>query len=141
MIKFTEYKASARSLGSILLQNARLKATDLLVRLLSAFLIGAIALIITAIAIFFFTAGVAFELCETMNPIWAFSIVGLFYIVLFILIFLFRKAIIINPLCIIFSKIIISNPNTPSDDDEKQQPTQPAAAVNPVVTTDEGNEA
>lgn len=121
MNEFSEYKDSATRIGKIAIENVKLRLTDSLVQLFSGIVIGATVTIITAIAIFFFSAGVAFRLSEEMDPIWAFGIVGLFYLILLLLIYILRKKIIYNTVTRMLSRIILKNPNTQTEEEKKNE--------------------
>lgn len=124
MAKLSEYRSAAVRLVSLYVSDAKLKTTEIAVRLLSAVLIGAIALIVLAIAVFFISVGVAFQLAQYMDPIWAFIIVGGFYVVLLALIWLLRRVVVVNPLSRILSRIILSNPIKLNDDDDETDSPQ-----------------
>lgn len=117
MNEFSEYKDSASRIVKVAIDNMKLRLTDSLVQVLAGVAIGAIAIIVVAIAIFFFSAGVAFELSEEMDPIWAFAIVGGFYLLLFAIIFACRKRLIYDRLARMLSKIILKNPNNTNDEE------------------------
>jgi len=118
MAKFSEYRSASFRLLSLYVSSTKLKTTEIAVRLLSAVLIGAIALMILAIAVFFVSVGVALQLAQFMDPIWAFFIVGGFYVILMALTWFFRRAVVANPLSRVLSRIILSNPIKLNDEDE-----------------------
>lgn len=118
MAKFSEYRSASFRLLSLYVSSAKLKTAEIAVRLLSAILIGAIALMILAIAVFFVSVGVALQLAQFMDPIWAFFIVGGFYVILMALTWIFRRAVVANPLSRVLSRIILSNPIKLNDEDE-----------------------
>lgn len=118
MAKFSEYRSASLRLLSLYISGTKLKTTEIAIRLLSAILIGAIALMILAIAVFFVSVGVALQLARFMDPIWAFFIVGGFYVVLMALTWIFRRTVVVNPLSRILSRIILSNPIKLNDEDE-----------------------
>lgn len=121
MAKISEYKSAALKLGSLYITGAKLKTTEIAVSLISALVLGAIALIIAAIAVFFVSVGAAFQLAQFMDPIYAFIIVGALYLLLLVTIWAFRRTLIVDPLSRILSRIILSNPiNT--DEDETDSP-------------------
>lgn len=110
MAKFSEYRTSFIRLVSLYIANTKLKTTEIAVRLLSAILIGAIALILIAIIVIFLSMSGAYCLAQYMGPVYAFLIVGGFYIALLAFVWFCRTAVVINPLSRILSHIILSNP-------------------------------
>ncbi len=121
MNEFSEYKDSATRIAKVAIDNAKLRVTDSLVQLFAGVVIGAAVTIIIAIAIFFFSAGVAFRLSEEMNPIWAFGIVGVFYLIILLLIYVFRKKLIFDPISRMISRIILKNPNTKTEEEKDNE--------------------
>ncbi len=117
MATISEYKSAVLKLGSLYISGAKLKTTEIAVRFMSAIVLGAIALIIVAIAVFFVSVGAAFQLAQFMDPIYAFVIVGAMYLLLLVTIWAFRRSLVVDPLSRILSRIILSNPINLKDDE------------------------
>lgn len=121
MIQFNDYISPFRRLAKLYIESGKLTLTEALTRILSAALITFVCLSLVIIALAFISFGVIDALSQALGPIWAYLIVGGFYILLIVMLIVFRRTLVINPIARFLSKIILANPdNQKLDDDEKE---------------------
>jgi hypothetical protein len=91
----------------------KLDVVEKLIILCSAFILGIILLVLTAMILFYFS----FAVIYIMEKYWGISLAGgysiitIFFIILFVLVFLFRKKWIEKPLTRFLSKILLNDKN------------------------------
>ena len=107
-----------RRLFNLEVENARFLVTEKLVVLLSSITFYAIlAVIITCVTIFL-TIGVVNLMLERVEPHWAYMIVAAFYLMLMLILIIFRRQLIINPIARFLSSVILDPPSaTPHKND------------------------
>ncbi len=107
-----------RRLFNLEVENARFLVTEKLVVLLSSITFYAIlAVIITCVTIFL-TIGVVNLMLERIEPHWAYMIVAAFYLMLMLILIIFRRQLIINPIARFLSSVILDPPSaTPHKND------------------------
>ena len=88
-------------------QYAKLTLAERLTIILSALVVGAVVLFVGVIALFFLSVAVANWLSIYIGLGWACTIVGLFYVLVGCLIFVFRKPLIENPIARLVSRSIL----------------------------------
>lgn len=89
---------------------ARITVTEKLAVLLSSIAFYCVAGLIVALMIIFLSLGVGHLLADTIAPIWAYVYVGGFYIVLFVLLIVFRQQLFINPITRFVSRLMLDDP-------------------------------
>lgn len=94
----------------LLIEDARLNATEKLTRLLSATAIFAIFTILFTVAMVFVSMAAALVLSQAIGMLWAFVILALIYIVILLVLFLARKALIVNPIARFISSLLLKAP-------------------------------
>ena len=107
-----------RRLFNLEVENARFLVTEKLVVLLSSITFYAIlAVIITCVTIFL-TIGVVNLMLERVEPHGAYMIVAAFYLMLMLILIIFRRQLIINPIARFLSSVILDPPSaTPHKND------------------------
>ncbi len=107
-----------RRLFNLEVENARFLVTEKLVVLLSSITFYAIlAVIITCVTIFL-TIGAVNLMLERVEPHWAYMIVAAFYLMLMLILIIFRRQLIINPIARFLSSVILDPPSaTPHKND------------------------
>ena len=107
-----------RRLFNLEVENARFLVTEKLVVLLSSITFYAIlAVIITCVTIFL-TIGAGNLMLERVEPHWAYMIVAAFYLMLMLILIIFRRQLIINPIARFLSSVILDPPSaTPHKND------------------------
>ena len=86
-----------------------LAETELIIRvtqLISLLTIIVVGLVFLSLSITFFIFSLVFYLSAYIGSVYAFTIGGLIFIILWVLLYLFKKSIIINPIAKFTSKII-----------------------------------
>lgn len=94
----------------LLLEDSRLNIAEKLTRLLSALTVCALILVLALATLLFLSIAVGIALADIMNPIFAYVIVGSFYAVLALVIFLCKTPLIINPIARFISRLLIEAP-------------------------------
>lgn len=98
------------------IENARLSLTERLTLLFGMIGFSLFALILCSIGFVFVTAAVAHLLSDHMGMQWVYLIVAAIYFGITALVFVFRRALIYDPICRFLSRIIL-----PSPEDKKDQ--------------------
>ncbi len=111
-----------RRIGAILrryitlqLDYARLTAIEKATVLLSTVAFFALALVIGLITLVFISIGIGHWLAATIAPHLAYLFVSAFYLVLLVLLIIFRKQLIFNPAARFISRLFLN----PDDDNER----------------------
>ena len=104
---------SIRRLVSLHIDYARLTAAEKITVLLSTIAFSALVVIFGTLVLIFLSIGVGHMLSETVAHIWAYLIVAGFYLVLFILLFVFRKKLFVNPTARFISRLFCKEPENP----------------------------
>ena len=92
------------------LEYAKLTATEKLTVLLSTIAFFALILILGLITLVFVSIGIGHWLAATVAPYTAYLFVSAFYLVLLILLIVFRNQIIFNPASRFLSRLFLKNP-------------------------------
>lgn len=95
---------------SLQLDYARLTATEKLTVLLSTIALYALIVILGFITLVFISIGVGHWLAVTIAPYTAYLFVSAFYLILLILLIVFRKQLIFNPAARFLSRLFLKNP-------------------------------
>ncbi len=101
---------SVKRLASLHLDYARLTAAEKLTVLLSAIAFYSVVVITGTLVLIFISIGVGHLLATTVARVPAYLYVAAFYLVLFILLFVFRKKIFIDPIAKFISKLFVKPP-------------------------------
>lgn len=94
----------------LLIEDTRLNVAEKLTRLLSALTLCALLLILALATMLFISIAAGMALADIMNPIWAYVIVGAFYALIAVLVFLFKTTLIVNPISRFISRLLIDAP-------------------------------
>ncbi len=89
---------------------ARLTVTEKLAVLLSSIAFYCVAGLTVALTIIFLSLGVGHLLADTIAPIWAYVYVGAFYVLLLVLLIVFRQQLFINPITRFVSRLMLDDP-------------------------------
>lgn len=108
-----EYFKPFQRLAKLYIQTGKLTLTEVLTRILAGALIAFVCLLFAIISLTFISYGVINTLTQTMSMTWACLIVGGFYLFIIILMIVFKRTLIINPIARFLSKIIIDAPDSP----------------------------
>lgn len=95
---------------SLQIDYARLSATEKLTVLLSTTAFFALAFVIGMITLVFISVGVGHWLAVTIAPYTAYLFVSAFYLVLLILLVVFRNQLIFNPVSRFISRLLLKSP-------------------------------
>lgn len=95
---------------------ARLTAAEKLTVLLSTIAFSIAAGAIGTIVLIFLSIGVGHLLATTVAHTWAYLYVAGFYLVLFVLLFVFRRKLFIDPVCRFVTRLFVEPPKGPSNE-------------------------
>lgn len=105
--KFQELKSSLIKLGKLYLQSTKLSIVEGLTMFFGGIALAAVGFVCVIIFLTFISFGCAEELRCVMTPALAYFLVGIFWLVVFMLIFIFRVKLIYNPVVKFISKLIL----------------------------------
>ncbi len=91
-------------------ENIRLTAAEKSTVLLATISFCVIAFVIGACSLLFLSVGIVKMLSLTLPVYWTYLILGLFYMGLFILLFAFKRVIIIDPIARFMSRLFVEPP-------------------------------
>lgn len=120
MEAFKEYLSPFQKIVKLYIQSGKLTLTEVLTRILTAIVITAVCLLFAVIALAFVSYGVISALSQSMAPVWAYLIVGGFYLLIIMLIIVFKRTLIINPIARFLSKIILDAPDNHKTSDNEE---------------------
>lgn len=89
---------------------ARLTAAEKTSVLLSSIAFYAVLTIVAALFLIFLSFGIGHLLAKTIAPIWAFMFVAAFYVVVFVLVVVFRRKLFINPVTRFVTRLFVKPP-------------------------------
>ena len=104
---FTSLWAEARAYFENNIEYARLTAAEKLAVLLTSMAVAAVLGVLGCLIFFFLSMAVIYWLATVMPTALAYALMGALYVVAFILIFVFRKQWLINPIARFVSKVIL----------------------------------
>ncbi len=102
--------ATLRRFTLLHLESARLTTTEKLTLLGTAIVYGALLIIFGSMALFFITIGIGHLLATTIAEHFAYLWVACFYIVLVLVIIIFKRQLILNPICRYLSRLLAPKP-------------------------------
>lgn len=92
------------------INNARLTTAEKLTLLGTTIVYGALLMLLGSMALFFITIGIAELLAFTLDTKFAYLMVAGFYILLVILLIIFKRQLILNPVCRYITRLIAPKP-------------------------------
>lgn len=107
---YTKITSEVKKLCSLEIEKAKLLLTEKLTLLVAKIMITAVVFVLSTAAMIFISMALADFLLRTMSPAATYSIVGLFYIIVAILVSLFRKSLIVDPVARYVSRVILDPP-------------------------------
>lgn len=99
--------SSIKRLISLYVADARLGIAKRLTLLMSSLATGLIIMLLIAAIVIFGSLAAAFELRQVMNPVAAYGIIAGFYVLLLVVVLIFKRQLIINPLARVLSRAIL----------------------------------
>ena len=103
----TSLWAEARAYFENNIEYARLTAAEKIAVLLTSMAVAAVLGVLGCLIFFFLSMAVIYWLATVMPTALAYALMGALYVVAFILIFVFRKQWLINPIARFVSKVIL----------------------------------
>ena len=99
-----------KAYGQLLVENMRLASTEKLTILLSSTALAGIIGLILMIAFFFISAALVLLLARIMPFMWSFLLMGGIYILLGLMVLVFRKKLLIDPIARFLSRLFLEAP-------------------------------
>lgn len=107
---FKSIYAILRRFAILHIHNARLSTAEKLTLLGTTIVYGALLIVLGSMALFFTTIGIAELLTLTLDTKFAYLMVAGFYILLVILLIVFKRQLILNPVCRYITRLIAPKP-------------------------------
>lgn len=101
---------SGKRYVSLQLDNAKLTAAEKLSILFSTIALFAVAFILGLAALVFLTIGLASMLETFIAPFWTYMIVGGFFVILIVVLFIFKEPLLVNPIARFLTRLFIDPP-------------------------------
>ena len=116
---FTDVK----QIGQLYVEDLRLKATEKLAIFLATVAFYAVILLLGLVLLIFVSLGVGHLLATTIAPHWAYLLVAAFYLLLMVLIIVFKRRIFGDPIARFLSLLFIDDPNEKRQESDKNSKT------------------
>lgn len=110
-----------RRLAGLYIRSARLSVAEKLTLLFSAVALYSVAMILGMVALVFITIGIASVLAAYIAPFWSYLIVGGVFVLIIVILFVFRKQLLINPIARFISRLVVESPIKKDKDDDEGQ--------------------
>lgn len=107
-----------RRFVSLRVESVRLDAAERITLLLTAVAYHTLVMVLAAIALVFVSLGIGHLLAVTVAPHFAYLIVGAFYILLIVLLAVFKRTLLLNPICRMITKLIVAPPKSVQHEDQ-----------------------
>lgn len=115
---FSNLAKTVSNYVKLLIEDTRLNAAEKLTRLFSAIALSAILLIIGMVVLVVLSIAACFALASVMPAMWAFLIVAAVYVILMVIIVVFRTQLLVNPIARFISRLLLPAPK-PTDANDK----------------------
>ena len=90
------------------IEYAKLTAAEKLTMIFGAVALGFIFIMLATVIGLFASLSIAHMLADAVGIVWAFAIMSAFYLLLAVMLYIFRKQIILDPIARFLSKVILS---------------------------------
>lgn len=112
--------ASIKQYLQLLVEDARLNVAEKLTRLLAGIALASLIIIIIISALLFASISAGLALSLVISPVWAFIIVAGFFLLLTVLLIVFRTQLLVNPIARYISRLLLPapKPSKPDNDDK-----------------------
>lgn len=105
---------SLRRYVTLNIDYARLTAAEKTSVLLAGVAFYAVMVILATLVLIFVSIGVGHLLAATIAPVWAFVFVAAFYVLLLVVVIIFRRQLFVNPIARFVSRIFVNPPRDKS---------------------------
>lgn len=105
---------SLRRYVTLNIDYARLTAAEKTSVLLAGIAFYAVMVILATLVLIFVSIGVGHLLAATIAPVWAFVFVAAFYVLLLVVVIIFRRQLFVNPIARFVSRIFVNPPRDKS---------------------------
>ncbi len=102
----------AKKLLYLKVEDARLVLSVKITKLLGAIVYLFVEFMLLLCLLGFLASAIGHLLCNVMQPVWAYTIIATFYLILTVVVVLAKKSLIINPIARMVSKLIVEQPNS-----------------------------
>ena len=122
-----------KRLGSLYVENLRLKSTEKITIILAAVAFYAVAMALGLVCLVFISIGIGHWMATTIAPHLAYLFIAAFYLVLFVLCILWRRQIFIDPIARFISRVLVE---IPEEERRSLRAVPVASAPAPAMTAD-----
>lgn len=112
------YELGRRLIG-LYLDNARLTAAEKMTLLFSSVALYSVVLVLAMVMMVFVSMGIATMLAEYIAPFWSYFIVAGVFLLVIVLLFVFKSQLLVNPIARFISSLLVSPPK--NDDNDGQE--------------------
>ncbi|MDE6098292.1 MAG: phage holin family protein [Muribaculaceae bacterium] len=109
---FKSIYATMRRFAMLHIESARLTTVEKLTLLGTTVVYGALLIILGSMALFFISIGIGHLLATTIAEHLAYLWVSLFYILLVLVLVIFKRQLILNPICRYISRLLAPKPES-----------------------------
>lgn len=106
----TSLYLNGKRLVGLQFENIRLKTTEKITILLSAIAFYAVAMAMGLVCLVFISIGLGHLLATTIAPHLAYLLIALFYLFLFIMVFVLKRQLFIDPIARFMSRLLVEVP-------------------------------
>lgn len=97
-------------LAALHIENARLKVTEKLTILLASMAFYAVAMVMGLVCVVFVSIGLGHLLATTIAPHWAYLLIAVFYLIMFVLVFVLKRQLFFDPIARFMSRLLVEIP-------------------------------
>lgn len=101
---------SIRRLGGLYTENIRLKTTEKITILLAAIAFYSVAMALALVCLVFVSIGLGHLLGTVLAPYLAYLLIAVVYLIMFVLVFLLRRQLFIDPIARFMSRLLVELP-------------------------------
>lgn len=114
--KYKQLADDAKEYAQLRYDMLRLEVLDKLSRILLLAMMALVTLVLTLAAFVYLSFGIVALLRPLLGDVWSFVIMGVFFLILLVGFFVFRKKILVNPLIAKLSVILFRDTTEPKND-------------------------
>lgn len=119
--KVRETTGLIRRYFKLLFEDFRLTAAEKLTILFSAVTFIALLLIVGTVALVFISIGVGHWLAATVAPLMAYLYIAGFYVLLLLVLIIFKRQLLVDPICRFVTRLIVEPPKSESSHPNKDE--------------------
>lgn len=126
-----------KKLGNLYVESLRLKSTEKITIILAAVAYYAVAMALALVCLVFISIGIGHLLATTTAPHVAYLLIAAFYLILLVLVILWRRQIFIDPIARFISRVLVEMP----EEERQKETSRRNAALADIVARAERMQA